>query len=284
MTDVLRTVAETQNQCLAWRAEGLRVGLVPTMGYLHEGHLSLVRLAQARADRVVVSIFVNPTQFGPTEDLARYPRDEAGDLAKLRGAGVSLAFCPSVGEMYPPGAQTFVTLERLPQHLCGLSRPTHFRGVATVVTQLLAICLPHVAVFGEKDYQQLLVIRRMAADLHLPVEIVGAPIVREPDGLAMSSRNAYLTADERRRAPALNAALSWAAEEVRRGPAVVGALQDELTRRIVAAGGEPDYVRIVDEQSLDDLGPDTAVDRPVRAAVAVSFGRTRLIDNRRLAP
>jgi pantoate--beta-alanine ligase len=284
MTDVLRTVAETQARCLAWRAAGLRVGLVPTMGYLHEGHLSLVRLARARADRVVVSIFVNPTQFGPDEDLARYPRDEAGDLAKLGAEGVSLTFCPPAVEMYPPGAQTFVTVERLPQHLCGLSRPTHFRGVATVVTQLFAICLPHVAVFGEKDYQQLLVIRRMTADLHLPVEIVGGPVVREPDGLAMSSRNAYLSADERRRAPALNEALGWAAAQVRKETVAVGALQAELARRIGAAGGEIDYVRIVDDATLEAVPPEATIDRPVRAAVAVFFGRTRLIDNRRLAP
>lgn len=282
--ETLRTVAETQARCLAWRAEGRRVALVPTMGYLHEGHLSLVRLARERADRVVVSIFVNPTQFGPNEDLARYPRDEDGDLAKLAAEGVALSFCPSVAEMYPPGAQTFVTVDRLPQHLCGLSRPTHFRGVTTVVAKLFGICLPHVAVFGEKDYQQLLVIRRMTADLNLPVEIVGGPIVREPDGLAMSSRNAYLTADERRRAPVLNATLEWAAGAVREGARDVAALRAEMTRRIEAAGGRVDYVSVVDEETLDDPAEGTPIRGPVRAALAVFFGRTRLIDNRRLAP
>ena len=261
------------------------MGLVPTMGYLHEGHLSLVRIARARADRVVVSVFVNPTQFGPNEDLGRYPRDEDGDLTKLRAEGVALAYCPPAEAVYPPGFQTYVTVDRLPQHLCGLSRPVHFRGVATIVTKLFATCLPHVAVFGEKDFQQLLVIRRMTADLNLPVEIVGGPTVREPDGVALSSRNAYLTADERRRAGVLNETLGWAAAEVAAGARDAAALAAEMRRRVEAQGGRVDYVSIVDEDTLDDVAAGGgAIERPVRAAVAVFFGKTRLIDNRQLLP
>ena len=279
--DVLRAVAETQAQCLAWREQGLRIGLVPTMGYLHEGHLSLVRIARERADRVVATIFVNPTQFGPNEDLDRYPRDEEGDLAKLRAQGTALVFCPPVEEVYPPGAQTFVELAELPRHLCGRNRPTHFRGVTTIVTKLFAICSPHLAVFGEKDYQQLLVLRRMTRDLCLPVEIVGGPIVREPDGLAMSSRNAYLGSELRPKATVLHESLLWAAAAVRAGETDAEALRAEVSRRAEAAGGRIDYVSVVDEETLEDV---SVIDGPVRAAVAVHFGRSRLLDNERLAP
>ena len=182
----------------AQRAAGKRVGFVPTMGCLHEGHLSLVRVAKARGcDAVAASIFVNPTQFGPEEDFGKYPREEARDLDLLRGEGVAAVFLPGVAEMYPEGDQTIVEVTNLSKGLCGASRPGHFRGVATVVAKLLLIVEPHVAVFGEKDFQQLAVIRRMARDLHIDVEIVGAPIVREPDGLAMSSRNRYLEGDDR---------------------------------------------------------------------------------------
>src|SRR5688572_27235397 len=178
------------------RRDGLRIAVVPTMGALHEGHLSLLRTARGLADVVILTIFVNPTQFGPNEDLARYPRDEAGDLAKARPCGIDLAFCPDAAAMYPPGAQTYVEGRELQKPLCGASRPGHFAGVATIVTKLFGVTRPHVAVFGEKDYQQLAIIRRMTRDLDLGVEIVGVPIVREPDGLALSSRNAYLTPDE----------------------------------------------------------------------------------------
>ena len=279
--DVLRTVAETQARCLAWRERGLRVGLVPTMGYLHEGHLSLVRIARERADRVVATIFVNPTQFGPAEDLARYPRDEEGDLAKLRAVGASLVFLPSQDEMYPSGYQTRVELTALPRHLCGRSRPTHFQGVTTVVTKLFGICQPHVAVFGQKDYQQLLVLRRMTADLNLPIDIIGGPIVREPDGLAMSSRNAYLTAEARSHATVLHDSLRWAAACVREGERDARSVRAAIEARIVAAGGRVDYVAIVDEETLEDVDE---LSGPARGAIAVFFGQTRLIDNMALAP
>ncbi|MBZ0233657.1 MAG: pantoate--beta-alanine ligase, partial [Deltaproteobacteria bacterium] len=199
------------------RRDGLRIAVVPTMGYLHEGHLSLLRAARARADVVILTIFVNPTQFGPSEDLSRYPRDEDGDLAKARPCGVDLAFCPDVAAMYPAGAQTFVEVRELAKPLCGEKRPGHFAGVATVVTKLFNLTQPHVAFFGEKDFQQLAVIRRMVRDLDQGVEIVGMPIVREPDGLAMSSRNAYLSPAERRDALSLSAGLAAAEAAFRAG-------------------------------------------------------------------
>src|SRR5512144_2816115 len=180
--------------------DGRRIAVVPTMGALHEGHLTLLRAARARADVVILTIFVNPTQFGPNEDLSRYPRDEAGDLAKARACGIDLAFCPEAPAMYPPGSQTFVEVRELQRPLCGASRPGHCAGVATVVTKLFHVTLPHVPVFGEKDYQQLAIIRRMVRDLDFGIEIASVPIVREPDGLAMSSRNAYLSPEQRKAA------------------------------------------------------------------------------------
>ena len=275
--EVVRTVAEVRALVRAWRSSGLRVGLVPTMGYLHEGHLSLVRTALERCDRVVASIFVNPTQFGPGEDLDRYPRDEVGDERKLRSAGTAALFIPSPAEMYPSGFQTFVSLEALPAHLCGLSRPVHFRGVATVCTKLFNIVQPDIAVFGEKDYQQLLVIRRLVRDLDLPVEVVGAPIVREPDGLAMSSRNAYLSPEQRRRAVVLVQSLDMAERRVAGGEADADALCADISRAIEANGGEVDYVQIVDPDTLDTV---TRIEGPAQLTIAARFGATRLIDNR----
>ena len=216
----VRTVAALRAEVRAWRAEGLRVALTPTMGFLHEGHLSLVRLGKARADRVVASLFVNPTQFAPGEDFEAYPRDEARDAALLASAGCDLLYAPSVDAMYPAGFSTTVTVAGVSAEMDGLARPTHFAGVATVVTKLLTQCQPDVAIFGEKDFQQLTVIKRLARDLDLPVEILGAPTVREPDGLALSSRNVYLTHNERGVAPKLNEALRTAAEALRRGAAV----------------------------------------------------------------
>src|SRR5687767_10320948 len=192
------------------RRDGRRIAVVPTMGALHDGHLALLRYARARADVVVLTIFVNPTQFGPKEDLSRYPRDEAGDLAKAKTCGIDLAFCPDAAAMYPAGAQTFVEVRELQKPLCGASRPGHFAGVATVVSKLFHITLPHVAVFGEKDYQQLAIIRRMVRDLDFGIEIASVPIVREPDGVAMSSRNAYLSPEQRTAARALSAGLAAA--------------------------------------------------------------------------
>lgn len=264
-----------------YRAAGLRVGLVPTMGYLHDGHLSLVRQARAHADRVVVSIYVNPTQFGPSEDLDRYPRDLDGDLAKLAEAGADAVFLPSDASMYPEGASTWVTVDGLTQGLCGGSRPTHFRGVTTIVTKLFLVVEPHVAVFGQKDYQQLQVIRRMTTDLLLPIEILGGPIVREADGLAMSSRNAYLTPAQRAAAPAIQRALREAAGRYAAGERDGAALRAGIVSAIEAAPElRCDYVELVHARSLapfDLASPLPETD--VHVAAAVFAGTTRLIDN-----
>ncbi|GMV38913.1 MAG: pantothenate synthetase [Myxococcales bacterium] len=278
---VIHQVAEVRALVAAWRSAGETVALVPTMGYLHAGHLSLVALARQHARRVVASIFVNPTQFGPSEDLDRYPRDDQGDRAKLGLAGTDALFAPPPEAMYGPGFETWVRLEHLPEHLCGLSRPIHFRGVATVCTKLFNIVQPDVAVFGEKDYQQLLVIRRLVRDLDIPVQIIGGPIVREPDGLAMSSRNANLSPDERRRALALSESLRLAERMIHGGERSASAVHGAMDAHIAASGGRADYVRLVDPDTLDDV--DHIVG-PVQATVAAFYGSTRLIDNRRITP
>jgi pantoate--beta-alanine ligase len=273
----VRTVADLRAQVRAWREAGERIGFTPTMGALHEGHLSLVRLARTRTTRVVASVFVNPTQFAPHEDFDAYPRDEAGDAALLAAAGCDLLFAPNVGEMYGPGASTTVTVAGVSEPLDGQARPSHFPGVATVVTKLLNQCAPDVAVFGEKDFQQLQVIRRLVRDLDIPVEIVGAPIVREPDGLALSSRNAYLTAQERPVAAELNRALT-AAVAALRGGSRVDAVESQAVDALRTAGfGRIDYVEVRDPDTLARLGPGplTAPGRILAAAL----GRTRLIDN-----
>jgi pantoate--beta-alanine ligase len=252
------------------------VGAVPTMGYLHEGHLALVRRARAENDHVVVSIFVNPTQFGPNEDFARYPRDPDRDLALLRTEGVDVVFMPSVEEMYPEGFATYVNVERLTERLEGAHRPGHFRGVATVVTKLFHILQPHRAYFGQKDAQQLIVIRRMTRDLAFPVDIVDVPTVREPDGLAMSSRNVYLSPDERRAATVLFRALERARElwdaGVRDGDRLRMAMQEVIDGEPLARA---DYVSVADPETLDELG---AIEGPALASLAVRLGSTRLID------
>jgi pantoate--beta-alanine ligase len=274
----VRTVAALRAEVRAWRAEGLRVALTPTMGFLHEGHLSLVRLGKARADRVVASLFVNPTQFAPGEDFEAYPRDEARDAALLASAGCDLLYAPSVDAMYPAGFSTTVTVAGVSAEMDGLARPTHFAGVATVVTKLLTQCQPDVAIFGEKDFQQLTVIKRLARDLDLPVEILGAPTVREPDGLALSSRNVYLTHNERGVAPKLNEALRTAAEALRRGAAVADVEAAGLAS-LAAAGFDPvDYFAVRGTDDLRRLGPGP-VDAPARIFVAARLGRARLIDN-----
>jgi pantoate--beta-alanine ligase len=258
------------------------LALVPTMGYLHEGHLGLVREGRRRAASVAVWIFVNPSQFGPTEDLARYPRDLEGDLAKCASAGADLVYAPrDPAEVYPPGFQTWVEVTGVSQGLCGERRPGHFRGVATVVAKMFALFRPDVALFGEKDFQQLQVIRRMVRDLDMDgwLEVVGMPTVREPDGLAMSSRNRYLSADERRRAPSIARSLG-AAEALFRGgerdaAALVAAARRELDVDRV------DYVELVDASSLTAVA---RVDGPACLLVAAFLGPTRLIDNRVLAP
>jgi len=274
---LFRTPAELSGWTETARQQGRRVGLVPTMGFLHPGHLSLMKACRERADRTVVSIFVNPTQFGPGEDLARYPRDLEGDLDKCRQAGVDGVFAPEAGAMYPEGHRTFVEVTGLQDRLCGARRPGHFRGVATVVTQLLSLGRPHLAVFGEKDWQQLQIIRRLATDLHLGVEIAGMPIVREADGLAMSSRNAYLSAPERARALGLSRGLAAARARWTSGERRAEALRDAARAELRAAEVREDYVELVDPASLEPL--DRA-DRPdARLLVAGFVGSTRLIDN-----
>jgi pantoate--beta-alanine ligase len=280
--DIITDVGAMRAETARLRREGRRVGLVPTMGYLHEGHLSLVDQARQRADKVVVSIFVNPTQFGPGEDFADYPRSFERDCQQAEAAGADIIFAPTAEALYPDGYQTYVTLEHLPHHLCGISRPIHFRGVATVVTVLFVIVNPHVAVFGRKDYQQLLVIRRLARDLHFDIEIVGAPIIREPDGLAMSSRNTYLTESQRESARTLYQSLNKAAESVAAGVTDVERLIRAAADRITARPETLiDYIAVVDPETLETA---PRVDRPVLMALAVKVGRTRLIDNMILTP
>lgn len=277
--DVCESIAAIRQRVAAARAAGQRVALVPTMGFLHAGHVSLMHAARAHAACVITSIFVNPTQFGPNEDLDRYPRDPEGDLAKCQAAGCAAVFMPPVEAMYPPGAQTRVSVPALAAPLCGASRAGHFTGVATIVLKLLNIVGPDVAVFGEKDYQQLALIRRMVRDLDVPVDIVGAPIVREADGLAMSSRNVYLTPAQREAATALQAGLS--AAEARWNAGLRDPRQLEAAAHAVvtqASGGAIEYIEARDAEDLSTVESDAT--RPIVIALAVRFGATRLIDNR----
>jgi pantoate--beta-alanine ligase len=248
------------------------------MGFLHEGHLSLVRLGHARADRVVASLFVNPTQFAPSEDFEAYPRNEARDTALLASAGCDLLYAPTVDEMYPQGFSTTVTVAGVSAPMDGLARPTHFAGVATIVAKLLTQCQPDVAIFGEKDFQQLQVIGRLARDLDLPVEILGAPIVREPDGLALSSRNIYLTQAERQIAPRLNQTLRAAADAVRAGAPVCEAEAAGRAALEAAGFGPVDYFEVRAADDLRRLGPG-APGAPARIFTAARLGKARLIDN-----
>ena len=275
---IVRTVAALRAQVRAWRAAGERVGFAPTMGALHEGHLSLVRLAREHADRVVVSLFVNPTQFGPNEDFDAYPRSETRDAELLGGVGCDLLFAPGVAEMYPPDFSTTVTVSGVSEPLDGAARPGHFEGVATVVSKLLNQCGPDVAVFGEKDYQQLQVIRRLVRDLDLPVEIVGAPTARANDGLALSSRNAYLTPAEREVAPVLARALQAARERLRAGAPVAEAEAEAVAALAAAGFGPIDYVEVRAAEDLARLGPGP-ITAPARILAAARLGKTRLIDN-----
>ena len=272
----LRTVQNLRAQLAKWREDGERIALVPTMGALHAGHLSLIAVAKSNADRVVASIFVNPAQFGPREDLARYPRDEAGDVGKLAAAGVDLVFIPETAEMYPSGFATRVSLPSLTDDLCGASRPNHFEGVATVVTKLLLQCAPDVAVFGEKDYQQLLMIKRLVRDLDIPLRIVAGPIVREADGLALSSRNSFLSSAEREAAPLLVQTLRDVASSLAEGRGCDDAAESGRFK-LEAKGFRVDYVAIRDPETLAPLsGP---IKGPARVLGAVYLGKTRLIDN-----
>jgi pantoate--beta-alanine ligase len=273
---VARRVSEVRARVADWRKAGFSVGLVPTMGALHDGHLTLVREALKAADRAVVSIFVNPIQFGPNEDFAAYPRTEDADLAKLSTVGASLLFAPTVAEMYPQGFSTAITVSGVSEGLCGTTRPGHFSGVATVVTKLLQQVQPDVAVFGEKDYQQLQVLRRLVRDLDIPVTVLGVPTVREADGLARSSRNAYLSPAERAVAPTLYRALVDAAAAIKGGMDVAPALAAAKAAILAAGFASIDYLEL---RAADGLAPLAAVDRPARILVAARLGRTRLIDN-----
>lgn len=274
----VRTRTALRSAVAGWRQAHERIAFVPTMGNLHDGHLRLVERAFRFAERVVVSIFVNPMQFGEGEDYASYPRTPEKDGAKLAEAGVDLLFAPTVEEMYPDGyrSATRVEVAGLSEILCGAVRPGHFAGVATVVTKLFNLVQPDVAVFGEKDFQQLTVIRRMVADLCFPVDVLGVPTVREADGLAMSSRNSYLTPKERSRAPALYRALCEAGERVQRGEMDLGAIEAEGLEKLRAAGFTPDYFTV---RRAQDLMPAGAGDRELVILAAGRLGRTRLIDN-----
>ena len=278
--ELIRDPAAMRARVEVLRRDGLRIAVVPTMGYLHDGHLTLLRAARADADVVVLTIFVNPTQFGPNEDLSRYPRDEAGDLKKARECGLDIAFCPDAASMYQPGAQTFIDVRELSKPLEGASRPGHFAGVATVVTKLFNLTKPHVAFFGEKDFQQLAVVRRMTRDLDMGIEIVGVPIVRQADGLAMSSRNVYLTPEQRAQALSLSRGLAAAATAFENGTRNASELV-ELVRAPIAAQRDAriDYIEVRD---ADDLSTLDVVDpkRPAVLSLAVFFGKTRLLDNR----
>jgi len=278
---ILPSVAGLRDAVSIWRAGGLPVALVPTMGALHEGHLALVHAARAHGGRTVVSLFVNPTQFAPGEDFALYPRDEADDLAKLAAAGVDAVFMPPTEAVYPPGFATTVTVDGVSAGLEGAARPHFFAGVATVVTKLLLQCLPDVALFGEKDYQQLIVVRRLVADLDIPCRIEAVPTVRAADGLALSSRNAYLSADERRIAPRLFQVLSGMAAALAGGAAAADQIADGTATLEAAGFTRIDYLAVCDAETLE------AVDRvsgPARVLAAAWLGETRLIDNVPVSP
>ena len=274
---VVTTVQATRDAVNIWKKQGLRVGLVPTMGYLHQGHASLIRRAAEECDRVVVSIFVNPTQFGPGEDLEAYPRDMDGDTDLCRSLGVGLVFAPEPSEMYPDGFSTFVEVGRLGENLCGRSRPIHFRGVCTVVSKLFTIVAPQMAFFGQKDAQQCAILKRMVRDMNMDIQLVACPIVRHEDGLAISSRNYYLNQEERKAALVVQRAITVTRELFLQGERKAAVLVQSM-RDVIAT--EPlarlDYAEVVDAETLAFV---STVNHPALAALAVFFGKTRLIDN-----
>jgi pantoate--beta-alanine ligase len=273
----IKSISGMKKNVLEWRREGLSIALVPTMGFFHEGHLSLMRAAKSKADLVVVSLFVNPAQFGPNEDLNRYPRDFGRDSRLAEDEGVGCLFCPDARDIYPPGFQTWIRVEGLSQGLCGASRPEHFRGVATIVAKLLIIVQPDIAIFGQKDFQQLQVIRRMVRDLNISVNIIAHPIVREPDGLAMSSRNTYLDEQGRKSALSLIQALRLAEKMVARGsrsgPEVIQAIKKHIQS---FDNVKIDYIFLGDPE---DLGECREIVGETLLALAVWVGKVRLIDN-----
>ena len=283
--EIIKTIEEMKEISSQARRAGKTVVLVPTMGYFHEGHLSLMREGRRRSDLLVVSLFVNPTQFGPNEDFKNYPRDFERDGKMAEGVGTDILFAPEVGSMYPPDHQTVVRVEKVTQNLCGRSRPAHFQGVTTVVLMLFEIVMPSAAIFGEKDYQQLVTIKQMVRDLHMSVEVVGMPTVREADGLAMSSRNTYLLPEERKAARSLYGSLQKAQELLQKGERNVDRILQEMKRILQS---EPlvriDYVQVCDARTLEDV---KRIERDVVVALAAYLGKTRLIDNlvfRNLSP
>jgi pantoate--beta-alanine ligase len=277
MMEIIHDTAAMQRRCLELRAAGKTISFVPTMGYLHEGHLSLLRAGRERGDILVLSIFVNPTQFGPNEDLDNYPQDMENDLALARSVGVDLVWTPTPQQVYPDGYATYVNVEGLTDLLCGASRPEHFRGVTTVVCKLFNVVQPNVALFGQKDFQQLAVIRRMVADLNMPVEVTGMPIVREADGLAMSSRNVYLSADQRQQALVLSQAIAAAQQSVRTGEGDSRTILDLLRQKIEAESETSiDYLQICHQLTLED---QERIDVDSVLLLAVFVGETRLLDN-----
>ena len=280
--EVIESISEMKNLIKEWKRQGLSLGFVPTMGYLHEGHLALVRRAKELSDRVVVSIFVNPIQFAPGEDYQRYPRDLERDKALLEKEGVDVLFSPKAQEMYPPGFQTYVEVKELSSGLCGRYRSGHFVGVATVVLKLFNIVQPDIAVFGEKDYQQLKIIQRMVQDLNLDVKIISHPTVREEDGLAMSSRNTYLSPEERKSAIALYKALNLAEELINQGERRVNLLKSKLKEFIESYPyTKVQYIEFVHPETLKEV---ERVDEPTLLALAVFVGKARLIDNKIIVP
>ena len=275
---ILTNPKTLQAKCLEWRKAGLTIGLVPTMGFFHEGHLALMEKARPLCDKLIVSLFVNPTQFGENEDLDKYPHDFDGDKAKAQSMGTDLLFAPAPGDMYDNDHATWIDVPELGEHLCGAARPGHFRGVCTVVTKLFMLSQADVAVFGQKDWQQLAIIRRMVRDLNIPIRLVGHEIVREADGLALSSRNAYLTESERAAAPAIRQGLLKIAESVTNGERDAETIKELLRREYTTnlPDGRVDYIEVVDP---DAITPVSEATRTVLVAVAVHLGKARLIDN-----
>lgn len=280
--ELIHDVRDMQQRAEEFRLAGQTIALVPTMGFLHEGHLELMRVGKRQADKLLISIFVNPMQFGPTEDYGAYPRDTEGDLQKARSVGVDVVFCPEPDAMYEKGFQTLVRVKDLPEHLCGLSRPGHFDGVATVVAKLFSITRPHLAIFGQKDYQQLAVISRMVMDLNMDIQIVGVPTVREPDGLAMSSRNSYLEPEQRSSALCLKKGLDMARALVDRGEREASKIE-QAVRTLIQSHPftRVDYVSLCDPVTL---APVERLESETLLALAVRVGKTRLIDNGILKP
>lgn len=274
---VIGAVEQMHKESETLRKAGHTVSLVPTMGFLHEGHLELMRVAKEHSDKLIMSLFVNPTQFGPSEDYDAYPRDTEGDLEKAGRVGVDIVFMPAVEEMYPEGSQTTVKVGRVTQHLCGLSRPGHFDGVTTVVAKLFNVTKPHLAVFGQKDYQQLAIISRMVMDLDMDIKIIGVPTVREPDGLAMSSRNKYLSPEERKSALCLKKSLDLAEKMFKEGTTDAGVIMAAIESLIRShASTDIDYINLCDPSTLEDL---EILGEEALLALAVRVGNTRLIDN-----